>query len=52
MPVKPQEVVGDKLTEQDKEYLTKWLNWIDNQLVKFRYEEKESETDGSFKLKL
>jgi hypothetical protein len=52
MPVKPQEVAGNKLTEKDKEYLTAWLNWIDDQLVKFRYEEKEPEPDGSYKIKL
>ena len=52
MPVKPQEVAGNKLTEKDKEYLTAWLNWIDNQLVKFRYEEKEPEPDDSYKIKL
>ena len=52
MPVKPQEVSGDKLSEKDKEYLTGWLNWVDNQLVKFRYEEKEAEPDGSFSIKL
>lgn len=43
MPVKPQEVAGNKLTEKDKECLTVWLNSIDEQLIKFRYEEKEAE---------
>lgn len=52
MPVKPSEVKGALLTERDKDYLRDWLNWIDGELVKFRYEQRKPEEDGSFKVKL
>ncbi len=52
MPIRPSEVTGASLTERDKEYLRDWLNWIDGELGKFRYEQRKPEEDGSFKIKL
>lgn len=52
MPVRPSEVTGALLTERDKEHLRDWLNWIDGELNKFRYEQRKPEEDGSFKIKL
>ncbi len=52
MVFSPTDIAGDKLTEHDKEHLRDWLNWIDEQLIKFRYNQKLPEADGSLKVKL
>lgn len=52
MPLSPLDVAGSKLTENDKEHLRDWLNWIDEQLIKFRYNQKQPESDGSLKIRL
>ena len=48
----PRDIIGARLSNEDKRYVSAWVDWVDTKLQDFRYERRKPEADGTMIVRL